>query len=79
MPKNGFWGWNFKDLSPDSKSALPRYHVRQFSVQTNNFDFFGPNLPKKKIKIEIQKTNFVIKINMLEIPCVPVFRQNGHL
>ena len=46
-----FWGRNFKNLSPDSESALPRYHVCQFSVKTENFDFFGPNLPKKEIRI----------------------------
>ena len=79
LPKNEFWGCNFKDQSPNSESALPRYHVCQFSVQTDNFDFFGPNLPKKKIKIEIQKTNVGIRISMFEIPCVPIFRQNGHL
>ena len=50
LPKNGFSGWNFKNVSPDSKSALPRCHVSQFSVKTSNFDFFGPNLPKKEIK-----------------------------
>ena len=25
-----------------------RYHVFQFSDRTDNFDFFGPNLPKKE-------------------------------
>ena len=31
---------------PDSESALPRYHVYQFPVRTDNFDIFDPNLPK---------------------------------
>ena len=51
LPKNGFWGQNFKNLSPDSESALLRYHVYQFSVKTDIFSFFGPNLPKKEIRI----------------------------
>ena len=51
LPKNKFWGRNFKHLSPDSESTLPRCHVCQFSVKTNNFDIFGPNLPKKEIRI----------------------------
>ena len=51
LPKNEFWGRNFKNLSPDSESALPRYDVCQFSVKTDNFDFYGPNLPKKEIRI----------------------------
>ena len=46
LPKNGFWGWNFNNVSTASGSALPWYHVRQFSVKTDNFDFFGSNLPK---------------------------------
>ena len=51
LPKNGFWGRNFKNLSLDSESTPPLYHVCQFSVKTDNFDFFGPNLPKKEIRI----------------------------
>ena len=47
LSKNGFWGQNFENLSPDVESAPPRYHVRQFSDKTDNFNFFGPNLPKK--------------------------------
>ena len=63
MPKNEFWGQNFKNRSPDSESALPRYHACQFSVKTDNFDFFCPNLPKEEIRIEIHKTNVEITIN----------------
>ena len=36
LPKNGFWGQNFKNLSLDSKSAPPVNHVCQFSVKMNN-------------------------------------------
>ena len=31
-----------------SESALPRYHMYQFSGKTDNFDFLSPNLPQKK-------------------------------
>ena len=51
----------------------------QFLAKTNNFDFFGPNLPKKKLGFEIQKINVGIRISILQIPCVPIFRQNGQL
>ena len=51
LPKNEFWGWNFKNLSPNSESALPRYHVCQFSVKRVKFDFLGSYLPKKEIRI----------------------------
>ena len=35
--------------------------------------------PKRKLGFEIQKTNVGIRISILEIPCVPIFRQNGQL
>ena len=44
LPKNKFWGWNFKILSPDSESASPIYHVRQFSGKMDSFEFFSLNL-----------------------------------
>ena len=46
LPKNGFWGRDFKNLSLDSQSAPPRYHVRQFSVKMEDCEFFDPNLGK---------------------------------
>ena len=46
LPKNGFWGQNFKNLSLDSESASLRYWVHQFSDKTGNFEFLGPNLLK---------------------------------
>ena len=35
--------------------------------------------PKMDLGFEIQKTNFGIRIRILEIPCVPIFRQNGQI
>ena len=46
LPKNRFWGRNFKNLSLDSESAPPIYHVCQFSVKMDNFYFFDLNLLK---------------------------------
>ena len=37
---------NFKNLSPDSELAPPRYHLYQFLVKMDNFEFFGPNFGK---------------------------------
>ena len=47
-----------------------------FSAKMDNFDFFGPNLPKNGLGLEIQKTNVGIRISILEISCVPNFRKN---
>ena len=46
LPKNEFWGRNFKNLRLYSISAPPRHHVGQFSVKMDNFEFFGLNLVK---------------------------------
>ena len=46
LPQNWFCDPNSKKLSPDSESATSRYHVSQFSVKTDNFEFFGLNLGK---------------------------------
>ena len=35
--------------------------------------------PKRKLRFEIQKTNVGIRISILEISCVPIFRQNRQL
>ena len=45
-PKSEFWGRNFKNLSLDSESAPPTYHVIQCSDKMNNFEFLGLNLGK---------------------------------
>ena len=46
LHKNGFWGRNFKILSLDLESTPPIYHVCQFSVKIEIFQFFGLNLGK---------------------------------
>ena len=46
MPRNGFWGQNFKNLNADSRSAPPRDHICQFLVKMDNFEFFDLNLGK---------------------------------
>ena len=55
LPKNGFWGRNFKNLGLDSESASLRYYVHQFSDKANNFEFLGPNLPKMDFGVRISK------------------------
>ena len=73
FPRNGFWGRNFEILTPDSESAIPKYHVCQLSGKTDNFDFLAQIC---------QKMNFGVKsrfgIRTYKIPCVPIFKQNGH-
>ena len=42
LPKNGFWGWDFKNLSLNSESAPPIYHVCQFFNQNGQLLIFWP-------------------------------------
>ena len=51
----------------------------QFSGKMVKFDFFGPNLSKVNLKLEIHRTNVAMRISILEIPCVPIFRQNRQI
>ena len=46
LPKNEFWDRNFKNLSLDSESVPPIYHVCQFLVKMDDFYLFGLNLGK---------------------------------
>ena len=46
LHKNGSLDRNLKNLSMDSESPPPSYHVCQFWVKMGNFEFFGLNLGK---------------------------------
>ena len=46
LPKNRFWGRNFKNLRLNLESASLRSYVHQFSDKMVNFKFLGSNLPK---------------------------------
>ena len=43
------------------------------SYEKAQIDFFSTNLPKNSLELEIQETNVRIRINILEIPCEPIF------
>ena len=74
LPKNEFRGSKFKNRSPDSESALPRYCVN-FKLKWTTLTFLAQICPKRKLGFEIHKTNVGIRINIF----VPIFRQNGQL
>ena len=59
LPKNGFWGRNFKNLSLDSESTPPKYHGCQFSVKMDNFKFFSLNLGKLPNYVQYFGSNIV--------------------
>ena len=48
-----------------------------FQLKRITLTFLAQICPKRKLELEIQKTNVGMRINMLEIPCVPIFRKNG--
>ena len=48
-------------------------------LKQSSLHFLTQICPKSKLESEIQKTNVGIRISILEIPCVPIFRQNRQL
>ena len=79
LPKNGFWGQNFKNLSLDLESVSLRYGEYQFSDKTDNFELFWPKFAQKWIlgsKFQKSKSGFGIRI--LEILGAPIFRQTNN-
>ena len=50
-----------------------------FQLKRTTLTFLAQVCPKRKFGYEIQKTNVGIRISMLEIPYVPIFKQNRHL
>ena len=50
-----------------------------FQLKRITLTFLVQICPKRKLGFEIQKTNVGIRISILEIPCVPIFSQNGQL
>ena len=76
LPKNGFWGQNFKNKSLDLESASLRYYVYQFSDKTENFGFLNSNLLKNEIwgrNLHSESTSPIYRV------CVPIFSQKGKL
>ena len=51
----------------------------KFQLKRTTLTFLAQICPKRKLGFEIQKTDVEIRVSMLEIPCLPIFRQNEHL
>ena len=79
LPKNGFRYWNSKNKCWN-KNQHPRDTMcANFQAEQTTLTFLAPICPKMDFWLEIQKTNVEIRIIILEIPCVPLFRQNRQL
>ena len=79
LPKNGFWGGNFKNLSGFGISILEKLCAPIFR-QNGQLWIFGPKLAQKWILgSEFQKSKSRFGINTSKIPRVPILSQNGQL
>ena len=52
--------------------------MRYFSAKMDNSDFLSPDLPEKDFGFEIPSYNVGIRISILVIPYIPLFRQMGN-
>ena len=50
-----------------------------FGAKQTTLPFSAQICPKMNLGLEIEKTNVGIRISILNIPCVPIFRQNRQL
>ena len=50
-----------------------------FQLKQTALTFLAQICPKRKLGFEIQETNVGIRIGILEVSCVPIFRQNWQL
>ena len=50
-----------------------------FQEKRTTLSFLAQICQRRKLLFEIQETNVGIRTSILEIPCVPIFRQNGQL
>ena len=79
MPKNEFRFWNSENQCWN-KNQLPEDTMcANFKEKRTTLTFLVQICPKGNLDLEIQKTNFGIRISILEIPRVPIFRQNDQL
>ena len=63
-----------------NKNQHPRDIIcANFQLKLTNLTFLAQIYPKRKLGLEIQKTNVGIRISIFEIPCVPISRQNGQI
>ena len=49
-----------------------------FQAKRTTLYFSNQICPEMELGLEIQKANIWMKVNVLEILCVPIFRQKGH-
>ena len=50
-----------------------------FQAKQTALTFLAQICPKMDLGLEIQKTNVGIRITIVKMPCVPIFRKNGQL
>ena len=79
LPKNWLLVWNSENKCWN-KNQHPRDTMcANLQTKRTTLTFLTQICPKGNLELEIHKTNVGIRISILEIPCVPIFRQNGQL
>ena len=79
LTKNWFLVWNSENKCWN-KNQYPRDTMCvNFQAKRTTLIFLAQICPKANLKFEIKKNDVGIRISILEIPFVPIFRQNAQL
>ena len=79
LTKNGIRVGNSKHQSENKNQHLGDALCANFQTKERTLTFSAQIYSKINLGLQIHKTNVEIRISILEIPCVPIFTQNGQL
>ena len=78
LPKNGFWGQNLKKSKSGFRICILEILFAPIFRQNKQLWIFGTKFAQKWILgLGFQKSKSEFGINTFNIPCVPIFSQNG--
>ena len=79
FPKNKFRIGNSKDQCQNKNQHSQDTMCANFQAKWTTLTFLAQISPKIDLGLEIQKNNAQMRISILEISCMQIFRQNKQL
>ena len=72
-------GFEIQKINVNNNHHLRDTMCANFHAKQTTFTLLAQICPKMHLGLEIQKTNVGIRISILKMLCVPIFRQNKQL